>query len=311
MPAERGRSRRPPIGAGARRRGARAALRRRAELDGLAASTYAAVAAVGLSLAVGLAGMPSLAQGAFVGVGALVAAHVRADAGWSPLAAAVLGTIAAAAGGSGDRARPGSSPACLRRCRHLDPDLARRPLRRRASRRLGGGAGGLIVPDGKLLGISLGTRAHYELALVLLVLALLVVAALAARRRRPGARSGTSAARLGVRSRPAPRCVSGSSRSPSRPRLGGLAGAFAVQLAGVSDPAQYGPFLSFTLFVAVLLGRRQARAGGGARGVRVRLPRMGRREARQRRGPRDRPPEDPRRSSPCRSTRSASTSARS
>jgi ABC-type branched-subunit amino acid transport system ATPase component len=36
--------------------------------------------------------------------------------------------------------------------------------------------------------------------------------------------------------------------------VGGIAGALAVQLAGVGDPSQYGPFLSFRLFVVVLVG---------------------------------------------------------
>src|SRR3954466_9722561 len=44
--------------------------------DTLAAGAYLALAATGLSLCVGLAGVPSLAQGAFVGTGAFVAAHM-------------------------------------------------------------------------------------------------------------------------------------------------------------------------------------------------------------------------------------------
>jgi branched-chain amino acid transport system permease protein len=36
--------------------------------------------------------------------------------------------------------------------------------------------------------------------------------------------------------------------------VAGIAGALAVQLAGVGDPSQYGPFLSFRLFVVVLVG---------------------------------------------------------
>jgi branched-chain amino acid transport system permease protein len=36
--------------------------------------------------------------------------------------------------------------------------------------------------------------------------------------------------------------------------VAGIVGALAVQLAGVGDPSQYGPFLSFRLFVVVLVG---------------------------------------------------------
>ena len=45
--------------------------------------------------------------------------------------------------------------------------------------------------------------------------------------------------------------------------VAGLAGALAVQLAGVSDPNAFGPFTSFRLLVAVLLGG----AGYAAAGV--------------------------------------------
>jgi branched-chain amino acid transport system permease protein len=221
-------------------------------LDGLAATVYAAVAAVGLSLAIGLAGMPSLAQGAFVGVGAVVATHVRADAGWSPLAAAVLGTIAAALAGTVTglglvRLRPAFVAVATWILTWL---FALFVL---AFPSVGGGAEGLIVPQGKLLGISLSTTAHFELALVLLVLALLVVTAL----RRGAIGQGLDA----VRQRPAAASALGLSAVRLRlvaftvaAGIGGLAGAFAVQLAGVFDPSQHGSFLSFSLFVAVLLG---------------------------------------------------------
>ena len=54
--------------------------------------------------------------------------------------------------------------------------------------------------------------------------------------------------------------------------IGGLAGALAVQLPGVADAGEYGPYLSFKLFVAVLLGgvAVRARAGGGHRRPRAR-----------------------------------------
>ena len=46
-------------------------------VDGLAATGYLALAAIGLGFAAGIGGLPSLAQGAFVGVGAVGCYHVR------------------------------------------------------------------------------------------------------------------------------------------------------------------------------------------------------------------------------------------
>ena len=50
-------------------------------VDGLAATGYLALAAIGLGFAAGIGGLPSLAQGAFVGVGAIAAANLVSH-GW-------------------------------------------------------------------------------------------------------------------------------------------------------------------------------------------------------------------------------------
>src|SRR5262249_58598622 len=50
--------------------------------------------------------------------------------------------------------------------------------------------------------------------------------------------------------------------------VGGLAGSLAVQLAGVSDPNEFGPFTAFKLLVAVLIGGA-AFAGAGPVGILV------------------------------------------
>jgi branched-chain amino acid transport system permease protein len=229
-------------------------------VDGLAATLYLALAAVGLTLAVGLAGMPSLAQGAFVGVGALVAAQVRIHGGWPPLAAALVGALGALVAGL-------VVGAGLVRLRAAFVAVATWIVTwlfiifLRAFPSVSGGAQGLAVPQGELAGISLTPTAHYELALVLLALALLATAtfargpfgaALAAVRQRPPAALslGIPIARL--------RLVAFAGAAG----LGGLAGGFAVQLAGVFDAGGHGPFLSFALFVAVLLGG--SRGGTGA-----------------------------------------------
>ena len=59
--------------------------------------------------------------------------------------------------------------------------------------------------------------------------------------------------------------------------IGGLAGGLAVQLAGVADAGEYGPYLSFRLLVAVLIGGVASAFGpaaGVAVGPRIRAPRV-------------------------------------
>src|SRR5262249_27376105 len=68
-------------------------------VDSMADSFYVALAATGLWVSVGLTGMPSLGQGAFMAIGAFAVALLTAKAGWPALAATVVGVVAAAAGG--------------------------------------------------------------------------------------------------------------------------------------------------------------------------------------------------------------------
>src|SRR4029453_1785829 len=65
----------------------------------LASFVYLALAAVGLSYAVGLAGIPSLGQGAFLGIAAFTEATLRAKGGWPLLPSILLSVIAALAAG--------------------------------------------------------------------------------------------------------------------------------------------------------------------------------------------------------------------
>jgi branched-chain amino acid transport system permease protein len=108
---------------------------------------------------------------------------------------------------------------------------------------------------------------HYELALALVALAIAAYAAVA--------RSPLGAQLAAVRDRPAAASALGVPAARLRlgafvasAAVGGLAGALAVQLAGVTDPGANGPFRSFQLFVAVLLGGAAA-AGGGLVGISV------------------------------------------
>src|SRR5688572_15734512 len=65
----------------------------------LAAWVYLAVAAVGLAYAVGLAGIPSLGQGAFLGIGAFTEAIARAKWGWPLLPSILFAVLVATAAG--------------------------------------------------------------------------------------------------------------------------------------------------------------------------------------------------------------------
>src|SRR4029450_5386128 len=103
------------------------------------------------------------------------------------------------------------------------------------------------VPSG------LSVDAHYEVALALLAITIVVGASLA----RAGAGIELRAAHQ------VPAAGAGLGVATARRRLGafvasaaigGLAGGLAVQLAGVADAGEYGPYLSFRLLVAVLIG---------------------------------------------------------
>jgi branched-chain amino acid transport system ATP-binding protein/branched-chain amino acid transport system permease protein len=215
-------------------------------VDSIANGFYLALAATGLWVTVGLAGMPSLSQGAFMGIGAFAVALLTAKAGWPALPATLVGIVAAAAGGvlagvGVVRLRPVFVAATTW---ILTWTLVLFLL---AFPSVSGGSGGIVVP------LTLSPSGHYELALALLALAILAGAAFARGRvgieLRAGREWPAAAAALGV--------------ATARRRLGafvasaavaGLAGALSVQLAGVADASDYGPYLSFKLLVAVLIG---------------------------------------------------------
>src|SRR6476646_7267806 len=198
-----------------------------------ASGLYLACAAVALGLVAGVAGLPSLAQGAFMATGAIVAAHLL-EHGAPTGIAALAGAAAATWIVSWLVALAVVSVTWLL-----------------------GGAQGTVVSGGPT------TTGHYELALGLTALAVLGFAALArspfglglaaAREREP------VAAALGVPFRRWRTIAVTASAA-----VAGLAGALAVQLAGVADPASYGPYLSFKLFVMVLVGGALAPVGAVA-----------------------------------------------
>jgi branched-chain amino acid transport system permease protein len=227
-------------------------------VDSLADGLYLALAATGLWISVGLAGMPSLGQGAFMAIGAFSVALLTAKAGWPALPATLVGVVAAAAGGV-------VTAVGVVRLRPVFVAVTTWILTWTvvifllAFPSVSGGAQGIVVP------LTLSVTAHYELALALLVLAVLACASFA--RGRVGielraARSRPSAVEaLGVATA---RRRFGAFVSSAA--IGGLAGALSVQLVGVADAGAYGPYLSFKLLVAVLIGG-VASAFGPAVGV--------------------------------------------
>jgi ABC-type branched-subunit amino acid transport system ATPase component/ABC-type branched-subunit amino acid transport system permease subunit len=230
--------------------------------DTLASGAYLALAATGLALCVGIAGVPSLAQGAFVGTGAFAAAHVLRHTQLPGEVCALLGAIAAAGVGTAagfavrslDAVRVAVSTWLLSWLVALA--LGVLPW-------LSGGAQGLVVPARRLFGLTPTPLVHYELAVILTGLCALALVGL---RRAPfgidlaaAQQHHGSAAALGV---PMERLRVGAFAASAF--VGGLAGGLAVQLDIVADPTAYGPLLSFELLVAVLVGGAAAALGPSA-----------------------------------------------
>jgi ABC-type branched-subunit amino acid transport system ATPase component/ABC-type branched-subunit amino acid transport system permease subunit len=215
-------------------------------LDGVAAAMYRALAATGLMLAVGLGGMPSLSQGAFMAFGAFGTALLTARAGWPLLPALLVGVAAAAAAGA--IAAVGVvrlRPAFIAVTTWILTWLV--VIFLLAFPSISGGSQGIVVSR------PLSPTVHYELALALLVLAILAAASVARSpaglELRAASAKAAAASSLGVVA--ARRRLGAFVASAA---VGALAGALAVDLAGVADASDFGPFRSFELFVAVVIG---------------------------------------------------------
>lgn len=220
-------------------------------MDGLADTAYLALAAVGLGFAVGIGGIPSLAQGAFVGIGAVTAAHA-VGAGWPAPASALAGAALAGVGGVAvgiglARLRPVYVVAATWLATWLFS------LALEAFPSLSGGARGLVVPPEPIVGLTPTPTVHYELAVALVALAVLGFHTLSRSSfglsLRAAAQRPAGAASLGVQIARA-RLIAFAGAAA----VGGLAGGLSVQLAAVADPAAYDSWLSFKLLVAVLVG---------------------------------------------------------
>jgi branched-chain amino acid transport system permease protein len=207
-------------------------------LRGVAVVVLLALAAVGLAVTVNGAGVPSLAHGAFLGLGMYTSAIVQTRYGWNPLA----GLAAAALVGVGAGAIVGAGVARLR------PAFAALVtwLLAWTFGRLVGDLGGI----GKTVTIT--STGWWEITVALAVLTL---ALLAAFRVRFGAALGF------MREDPAAALAHGLPVRALRLRavampaaLAAVTGAVLVQVQGVADPTRVGAIVSGQLFVVVLLG---------------------------------------------------------
>jgi branched-chain amino acid transport system ATP-binding protein/branched-chain amino acid transport system permease protein len=230
------------------------------EIDTLAGWVYLALAAEGLWLAAGLAGLPSLGQGAFMSIGAFTTALLTARSGWPaeatvPVATAIALAVGLAVGASVIRLPRLHVAVGTWILTWLVVLLATE------FPGISGGAQGYVVTS------SLDPTGHYVLAVILTIA--LVVAGMALQHSTIGVRLRAlrdfpaAAVRLGA---PRERLLLGAFAASAA--VGGLAGSLAVQLAGVSDPNAFGPFTAFKLLVAVLLGGA-AFAGAGPVGILV------------------------------------------
>jgi branched-chain amino acid transport system permease protein len=228
--------------------------------DRLASDLYLAAAAVGLGIVVGIGGMPSLGQGAFIALGAFATALLETKAGWPTEGAVLAGVaLAAIAGGVVGTVAGRLRPALVAVFTWLLAWLVAIGLAAFPS--VSGGAQGIAVEQGSVAGIKLSATVHYELGVGLTALAVLLFWVL---RRSPvgvalsGARQHRAAAEaLGV---PVARLRAATFALGAA--LAAAAGGLGVHLALVADAAAYGPLLSAKLFIAVVLGGAVAPAGG-------------------------------------------------
>lgn len=215
-------------------------------VDELAAWMYLALSATGLVVTIGLAGLPSLAQGAFMTIGALTTGLLAARAGWPVEATVPAAVLASLLGGL-------VAGIAVVRLDSLFVAVGTWILAwlvylgALAFPGISGGSQGYVVDS------ALSPTGHYELGLVLTSLAVVAVATLR--------RSAVGIRLRAVRDRPAAATSLGVRGEPlllgafaGSAAVAGLAGSLAVQLAGVTDPGAFGPVVSFKLLAAVLLG---------------------------------------------------------
>ena len=224
-------------------------------VDGTQALAYL-VAALGLGLALA-GGLPSLGQGAFVGLAAYGTALLQSRHGWDPLTAAVAAVaVTAVAGAAVARAVVGLRPAFVALATWLGAWTFALALT--AFPAVSGGGQGIALGVARLrlralgVSVSLTPVVLYEVALVAVAATVLLLVvtrrrwgpALAAVREDP-----VAAASTGV---PVARLRSGAFVGAAV--AAGVAGVLLAQATGVADPTAYGPLLSVKLFLVVVVG---------------------------------------------------------
>ena len=214
-------------------------------------------AALGLAVAVGQAGLPSLAQGGFMGMAAYTTAVLRVRHHVGPLGASVAAVAVATVGGA-------VVAWGVRRMRPTVLALSTWLASWAVSVTIGafpavtGGAQGLVLsPVRQRVGalgvtVGLGPVAMYEVALGLVVATAGVVVAV---------RWRYGPAFAALRADPSAAAVAGVPVEALRrgamvgsAAVAGAAGAVYVQVTGVADPTAYGPLLSAKLLLVVLAG---------------------------------------------------------
>jgi len=225
------------------------------------------LAAMGLNIAMGYAGSPSLGQGGFAAIGAYATAILIAREHWNPIGALVVAVaiatiVAVAVSWSVARLRP---PFVALATWLFAWGVA---FAIGAFPSLTGGDRGVPLgqPALRLRAIGLHVRpgppAYYEIALAVVAIGLVAHtnlmrragAAFAAVRTDPGAARASGIPVEAIRVRTL--TVAGA--------IGGVAGALLALNAGVADPTSYGPLLSVKLFIVVLLGGVARRLGPAA-----------------------------------------------
>lgn len=221
-----------------------------------------ALAVLSIVLLSGMAGQLSLAQGAFMGVGALTAAHLSSDAGVPFLVAVPLGALAAVPVGLA-----AAVPALrLRGIQLAIVTLAWGQLLQRLffdAPANGGSLGGVPLHRPALFA---GDVAYCELELVVLAGAVAVVSLLGGRRSGRNLtllrESETAALAAGIDLTRLKLTAFALSAA-----LAGLAGGLLAGIGGVATPGDFTPFDSVGLLAVAVIGGLQSAAGAVAGGL--------------------------------------------
>ena len=234
------------------------------DLSGLTTAVLLFTAAGGLIAPVGWAGLPSLGQGAFVGIGAYAVAIASSRWGWGPLASVPFAIAVAAAAGwvTGAAVARLRAPFAALATWLVSWAFALAVL---ALPEWTAGARGLVVPTQQVelrafaVSVRITELLLYDAALVLAIVVGVVVVRARARIHPPMAfarddPAGALAARI-----PVARLRTGAMAASAA--VGGAAGALLVMADGVADPAAYGPVLSLQLFLVVVVGGAETVVG--------------------------------------------------